>query len=295
MLVDNLSRGKFDEEFIELIEEDKVSFEQMDLTNEKDFQNLDKDFDYAYHLAAVNGTRYFYEMPEKLLKINLLSTINFLEWVSNTNCKNIFFSSSSETYAGTISRFHEQIPTPETIPLCIEDIFNPRFSYGGSKIIGELLMVNYSKKFNLTCKIIRYHNIYGPRMGYDHVIPEFCVRILKRENPFKIYGGTQTRAFCHVDDAVKASVMIMENSDTRSEIFHVGDEKGEISIQTLAEKLFTLTNFHPEVEILSPPQGSVERRCPSTLKLKNIGFVPTTKLEEGLEKTFSWYKSNFKN
>jgi len=72
-----------------------VSFEQIDLTQEKDFQNLDNDFDFAYHLAAVNGTRYFYEIPDKLLKINILSTINFLEWVRKTNCKNIVFSSSS--------------------------------------------------------------------------------------------------------------------------------------------------------------------------------------------------------
>jgi len=272
-----------------------VSFEQIDLTQEKDFQNLDNDFDFAYHLAAVNGTRYFYEIPDKLLKINILSTINFLEWVRNTNCKNIVFSSSSETYAGTISHYNEQIPTPETIPLCIEDIFNPRFSYGGSKIIGELLMINYAKKSNITCKIIRYHNIYGPRMGFEHVIPEFCTRILKQENPFRIYGGNQTRAFCYIDDAVRASVMIMENSGNQTEIFHVGDENGEITIQTLAEKLFSITNFHPNVEKLPPPQGSVERRCPATTKLKTLGFIPSVKIEEGLEKTFSWYKSNFEN
>ncbi len=234
-------------------------------------------------------------MPEKLLKINILSTINFLEWISNTNCKNIAFSSSSEVYAGTISRYHEQIPTPETVPLCIDDIFNPRFSYGGSKIIGELLMINYTKKFDMTCKIIRYHNIYGPRMGYEHVIPEFCTRILKQEDPFKIYGGNQTRAFCYVDDAVKASVMIMEKSGNQTEIFHVGNEDGEITIQTLADKLFSIVKFHPKVEKLPPPQGSVERRCPLTTKLKNLGFTPIVKIEEGLEKTFSWYKSNFEN
>ena len=225
-----------------------------------------------------------------------MSTINFLEWISSIDCKNILFSSSSEAYAGTISHYNEKIPTPEDIPLCIEDVFNPRFSYAGSKIIGELLFVNYSKKYDLRGKIIRFHNIYGPRMGYEHVIPQFCTRILKQENPFKIFGGNQTRAFCFIDDAVQATRDIMEKSDNSIEIFHVGNDQEEISIVELAEKLFTITDFHPKVEILDPPPGSVARRCPSIEKLKNIlDYEPKITLDKGLELTFKWYQINFKN
>lgn len=292
-LVDNLSRGKFDSEVIELLDSKNVKFEQIDLLNKKELEILDSDFDFAYHLAAVNGTKYFYDIPQELLKINILSVINFLDWVSQTHCKNILFSSSSEAYSGTISHYNEKIPTSEEIPLCIEDVFNPRFSYAGSKIAGELLVINYARKFNLRAKIIRFHNIYGPRMGYEHVIPEFCNRIINREDPFKIFGGNQTRAFCFIDDAIRATRDIMEKSDNLIEIFHVGNDKEEIPIIELTEKLFIITDFHPKVEILDPPPGSVARRCPSIEKLKNIlDYEPKITLDKGLELTFKWYQKN---
>ncbi len=291
-IADDLSRGKFDEDLNNLLKLKNVSFKKIDLTNYAEYETLDSNFDFAYHLAAVNGTKYFYEMPEKLMRINILTTLNFLEWVTKTKCKNVMFSSSSEAYAGTISRYKEKIPTPEDIPLCIEDIFNPRFSYGGSKIAGELLFVNYAKKFQLRAKIVRFHNIYGPRMGYEHVIPEFCSRILRNENPFKIYGGHQTRAFCYVDDAVHAIRSIMEKSDNSIEIFHVGNDLEEISINDLADKMFQVTQYFPKKEIENAPEGSISRRCPSIEKLRSkLNYKPQVLLVEGLKKTFDWYKS----
>jgi len=293
-IVDNLSRGKFDQDLHDLLSLNNVKFKKADLTNRDEYDVLDSDFDFAYNLAAVNGTKYFYEMPEKLLKINILTTLNFLEWVASTECKNIMFSSSSETYAGTISRYKEKIPTPEDIPLCIEDIFNPRFSYGGSKIIGELLFVNYARKFNLRTKIIRLHNIYGPRMGYEHVIPEFCRRILQKENPFKIFGGYQTRAFCYVDDAVSVMKSIMEKSGDLIEVFHVGNDLEEISINNLADKLFEIAQYFPKKQIEDAPKGSISRRCPSIEKLRSqLNYKPQIPLLEGLQKTFNWYQSDY--
>jgi len=294
-ILDNFSRGKSDKEFNDLLLKKNIHFKKIDLLK-NDLHKLDDDFDHAYHLAAVNGTRYFYEIPEQLLKINILSTINFLDWVVSTKCKNIMFSSSSETYAGTISHYKEKIPTPEEIPLCIEDIFNPRFSYAGSKIAGELLVINYAKKFELNAKIVRFHNIYGPRMGNEHVIPEFCLKIIRKENPFRIQGGSQTRAFCFVDDAIKAIKSIMEDLPDSIEIFHVGNDLEEISISGLAKKLFDITDFHPEFEILEELPGSVSRRCPSINKLKQtINYEPKVALDKGLKSTFEWYQNNFKN
>lgn len=292
IIADNLSRGQFDSEFENFVNQKNIKFSKIDLTRSDELNQLDGDIDFAYHLAAVNGTKFFYEMPEKLLKINILSTINFLDWIAKTKCKNIMFSSSSETYAGTISRYKEKIPTSEDIPLCIEDIFNPRFSYGGSKIAGELLFVNYARKFNLRAKIVRFHNIYGPRMGYEHVIPEFCLRIIRREDPFKIIGGTPTRAFCYVDDAVRASQLVMENSDNSIEVYHVGNDLEEISILELSRKLFDITDYHPKEDIMDPPKGSISRRCPSIEKLRSkFGFEPMVNLDDGLRQTFDWYKN----
>jgi nucleoside-diphosphate-sugar epimerase len=162
-----------DNELKSLLELDNVTYINCDLTNPNDFDKLDTNYDYVYHLAAINGTKNFYEMPQKVLRVNVLSSINLLDWYIQTKCKKILFTSSSETYAGTMRTSGFSIPTPENVPLCVDDILNPRWSYGGSKIMGELLFLNYSKMNNFDMSIIRYHNIYGGRMGYDHVIPEF--------------------------------------------------------------------------------------------------------------------------
>lgn len=289
-ICDNLSRGRMDEELKELLESG-VSFIQCDLTSAAELGKLDSDYSHVYHLAAVQGTKNFYEIPDKVLRTNLLSSINVLDWFAAAECGKILFSSSSENYAGTIRRFGGQIPTPEDIPLCIDDVKNPRWSYGVSKIAGELLFLNYARARKFRASIIRYHNIYGPRMGFDHVIPEFALRLLQKEDPFKIYGGAETRAFCYVDDAVAATELVMNSPNTDGDIVHIGKED-EISIANLAKKMFDIAGFHPELEMLPAPQGSVQRRCPDTSRLLELGFAARVQLDEGLKRTYEWYKAN---
>jgi nucleoside-diphosphate-sugar epimerase len=164
-IADNLSKGGLqDEELKDFLK--KIKFANVDLTNPKEFSKLDNDYDYVYHLAAINGTKYFYEIPHEVLRVNTLSAINILEWFRNTECGKILFTSSNEAYASTINKLGGPIPTPEDIMLSVEDIKNPRWSYGGSKIIGELFFMNYAKSFDFNMSIVRYHNSYGPRMGF---------------------------------------------------------------------------------------------------------------------------------
>lgn len=293
-IADNLFRGKLDTELRDLIGQKKVSFIKCDLTYPKELKKLDNDYEHVYHLAAINGTRYFYEIPHIVLKVNILSVINILEWFLNNkkNDKKIMFMSSSETYAGTIRKFGAEIPTKEDIPLTIDDVKNERWSYGGSKIVGELFFVNYAKQYKFNMSIVRYHNIYGPRMGHEHVIPQFCQRILRKEDPFKILGSNETRAFCYIDDAVKATQMVMESNKTNGEIIHIGNDKEEIKIIDLAKIMFEISGFRPKLELKPALEGSVMRRCPSIDKLRRLtGFGPKVSLKEGLKKTFEWYKA----
>ena len=288
---DNLSRGQMDKEMEQICQSKNVKFINCDLTDGKESQKLAGNYSHIYHLAAINGTKYFYEKPNEVLRVNILSLVNLLEWVKNSTVDKLLFTSSSEVYAGTARAFTLPVPTPEDVPLTIDDVFNPRLSYAGSKLIGELFMINYSRVFDFPMTIIRYHNVYGPRMGYEHVIPEFNVRILKRQNPFKLYGSTDTRAFCYVDDAVMATKMVMQTSTTNGGIIHVGNPFEEIQILDLAKKMLDLFNFHPPIEILPAPQGSVSRRCPDISKLNRLTlFKPQIALNTGLVKTFEWYK-----
>jgi len=298
-VIDNLSRGQMDGMLKALVERPNVKFIQADMTKVGFFDMLEPYYDNIYHLAAINGTRYFYEKAYEVLRVNILSLMNLLAWINKKNCGKLLFTSSSEAYAGTINRFGEKydfLPTDEDIPLTIDDVYNARFSYGGSKITGELLTINYCRTNDVPFSIVRYHNIYGPRMGYEHVIPEFCKRIFDRENPFSIYGGEETRAFCYVTDAVKATESVMLSDSCDQKTIHIGNSSEEIKIKELAEMLFCLSGIAPDFDIKPAPKGCVKRRCPDTSKLLALtGYSAKTTLAVGLKETYEWYISQFKS
>jgi nucleoside-diphosphate-sugar epimerase len=299
-IIDNLSRGKWDLAFSRLINRENVRYIQSDLTITDYYSLLDNYYDEIYHLAAVNGTRYFYEKPQEVLRVNILSLLYLLEWAQNGRCGKFLFSSSSEAYAGTIRAFPEakrvSIPTKEDIPLCIDDVFNERYSYGGSKLAGELLTINYMRNQKVPFSIVRYHNVYGPRMGFEHVIPEFCQRIYNKQNPFKIFGGDDTRAFCYITDAVAATKLVMENSRCNGHIIHIGNCNEELKIVDLAKKLMHISSFDTKLDIQPSKAGSVSRRCPDTQKLADFtGYIPAVSLDEGLKYTLAWYMDYFKS
>lgn len=294
-IIDNLFRGEVDSELKEIIKMENVKYIEADLTECRFFKKLDGDYDYVYHLAAINGTKFFYEIPDKVLRTNVLSTINILDWFVKSESKKILFPSSSETYAGAMRKFGLPLPTPEDVPLCIEDIKNSRWSYAGSKIIGELLFINYAKKHNFDMVIVRYHNIYGPRMGYEHVIPEFLLRIYNKTDPFPVYGNT-SRAFCYIDDAIEATELVMKNKNCNGEILNIGNNLEEINMVDLAKTMLEVLNYNAKIEIRSAPEGSVDRRCPNIGKLKKItGYKPKINLKEGIELTHRYYYKYFKN
>lgn len=278
-ICDNNYRGKIDD-FIS-----KIKYIECDLTKKEEYKKLG-DYDVVYHLAAINGTKNFYKVPYDVLKFNTLININLIEWCKEKNIQKILYASSSEVYASTPFK---TIPTPEDILVSIEDVYNPRWSYAGSKILGELMIINSGLNFS----IVRPHNIYGPRMGYDHVIPEVISRILKKEDPFKIYGYDQTRSFCFIDDAVKMLEIIMNSNLSNSKIVNLGVDD-EIKIIDLIEKMFQYFNYFPKLDIANPQQGSVDRRCPDVTLLKQIvGKIDKTTLNDGIEKTCQWYKNSF--
>jgi nucleoside-diphosphate-sugar epimerase len=296
-LFDNFTRGKQDDDYKELMKNDNVFLLNRDITDPSSFEDLNN-FDEVYHFAALNGTENFYNYPDKVIKVGVIGTINLLDWFKNQNKGILVFSSSSETYAGAEALLGKNfpIPTPENIPLVISDPRNTRWSYGGSKILGEILMFSYMKKYELADRIaiIRFHNIYGPRMGFEHVIPQFIERIIRRENPFQIFGSNYTRAFCYVDDAVKSINCIVENSKSMNKIINIGKDDEEIKIIDLAKKLFKIENYEVPIIEKKSPEGSVLRRCPDISKLKDLGFTPTISLDSGLSKTYKWYNKYYK-
>eukprot|EP01035_Chromulina_nebulosa_P038205 gene38205-51601_t len=181
--------------------------------------------DEVHHLAFVNGTEYFYSAPELVLDVGVKGMINVIDACRSESVRKLILASSSEVY-----QTPPHVPTDEHAPLLVPDPTNPRYSYGGGKIISELMALNYGRKFFDRVLIFRPHNAYGPDMGWEHVIPQFARRVMDvaakhpvGRLPFEMQGnGSQTRSFCHVDDLV-AGVLVMRDHGEHLGMGDAGD------------------------------------------------------------------------
>tara|TARA_B110000467_G_C18265327_1_gene448859 strand:+ start:29 stop:979 length:951 start_codon:yes stop_codon:yes gene_type:complete len=282
---DNNSRNSFSNQ--KLIE-NNVKLIKGDITNLEDLKKIPKDIDIVYHLAAVNGTKYFYEIPEKVLEINVKGVFNLMECIKSTNCKRIFFTSSSEVYG-----FPSIFPTPENSILSIPDPTNPRFSYSSSKIVGETIIVNYAKSIGIDYTIARLHNAYGPKMGFEHVIPEFIRKVVKKEK-FLVNGdGTESRSFCYISDIIEEIKLITNQSNGKNEIFNIGNPV-ETSINELILELEKIYGNKISPVYTKFKNPGTKRRVPDISKIKKLGYTPKISLSNGLQKTYEWYSDYYK-
>lgn len=286
--VDNFSRGNNDDAYKQVTARGNISSFNIDLSSTEDCKYLPNACDVIYHMAAMNGTQNFYERPYDVTRNCSLPTFNLIDkYVTSGVCKRFVYAGSSEAYASTISNFDWPVPTDENVPLSISDPTNTRWSYGGAKLFGEIQTFNACKQFKCDYTIIRYHNVYGPRMGDKHVIPDFLERM--NNNVYELYGFKDTRSFMYIEDAVDATIALCKSKNARNEIVNVGNEK-EVTILDLGELMMKLANVNETIELHDSPKGSVARRAPNTSKLKKlINYSEKWSLEDGLKKTMEFY------
>jgi nucleoside-diphosphate-sugar epimerase len=285
-IVDDFSRGREDQDLARL----GVPVIHADLASRDAYDQIPHGWDEVYMLVAVVGVRNVVNEPARALRVNTLALMNLLDWIEPD--ERLFFASTSETYAGGVNAGIVAVPTPETVPLMIEDVTAPRFTYAISKMLGEAAVVHTSRAKGFPFVIGRFHNVYGPRSGTDHVIGEMSARAIRRENPFRVWGSDQARAFCYVDDATDAIVRLMSTDDALGEIVHIGSDI-ETTITDLAKLVLRLAEFSPDIEILPAAPGAVVRRVPDLTKLRALtGFEPRVPFEEGVRRTFAWYRAS---
>lgn len=291
-LVDNFARGRIDADLQSVLDRPNVTFIQGDVTDAASFETLPTNFDYIYHLAAVIGVRNVMEKPDKVLYVNAISTLLLFEYAKRLpNLKRILFSSTSEIYAGTLKHFGITVPTPETEPLTLDDISSPRTTYMLSKMYGESICFNYGRLYNIPFTIVRYHNVYGPRMGFLHVVPEMFIKIRDNDgSTIDVASPSHTRAFCYIDDAVQSTILVTEHAQTQGEVINIGNQEQEIAIRDLVKTIAKVMGKTITLNELPDTPGSPARRCPDTSKIKALtGFVPKIGLEEGLSRMYAWY------
>lgn len=243
----------------------------------------------VFHFAYINGTRYFYEKPELVLDVGIRGMLAVVDAVRDNAIKEFYLASSSEVY-----QTPDAIPTDENQCLRVPDPRNPRYSYGGGKITCELLALHAIKPLVEKMVIFRPHNVYGPDMGNEHVIPEL-IRKLKaaateqpdgQPIPLPLKGdGRATRAFIYIDDFVEALMKIVDASSVE-DIYHIGTRE-EVSIAELAHSISALMGIESELVFSAVPAGETPRRVPDTTRLEQLGFNPSVNLEAGLRRVLA--------
>lgn len=293
-VVDDFSGGQKDEELEALTVSERVRVLSMDLSRSDAYRLLER-HDHVYVLASVVGVNRCLEEPEEVIRINTGIIANTTEWLRTAKPARVLFASSSENYAATTDLFDYTIPTPEEVPLTIADTRHPRFTYAATKILGESAFFSYGRRLGIHATVVRYQNIYGPRMGFKHAIPHIIERIFHGEEPVRIYGHEQTRAFAYRDDAAEGTVLALESDASDQEVYHIGNND-EITIDTLTRTIGRLMGYSGEYAPAPTYPGSVSRRCPDVSKAScDLGYAPSVPLEEGLRRTIEWYRSFFES
>lgn len=287
VVVDNMVRGEAGrlQEVVDSIELSRVDV--------RDAEGLSPVFEGAQvviHLAAINGTDNFYRYPEQVLDVGIRGAIAVVNACRDAGVPDLVVASSAEVYQSP-----DVVPTPESVEVMLPDTLNPRYSYGGSKIASELIAFNYGREHFSKVQVFRPHNIYGPDMGWKHVVPQFIARAEQLKGggvagpyQFDIQGdGKETRAFCYVDDAIDGILTMYEHGESR-EIYHIGND-GEIAIEELVARVGEVMDVQLVPRPTPAPVGGTRRRCPDITKMRAIGYEPRVGLLEGLKETAAWY------
>ena len=238
--------------------------------------------DHVLHLAAAVGVFNIIDKPLRSLVTNLRGTENILEAASKHK-KEVSIASSSEIYGKNSSG-----PLNEESDRIVGSPLKSRWSYSEAKAIDESMAIFYHLEIGLIVRIVRLFNTVGPRQvgHYGMVVPRFVAAALKNE-PLTVYGtGDQSRCFCHVSDAIKGILALIDSKETIGDAFNVGNNV-EISIRDLAGQIIKVIGSNSQITAIDYESAykagfeDMQRRIPDISKIKKVvGWKPELSLDE---------------
>ncbi len=245
--------------------------------------------DQIYHLACPASPKAYQKNGIKTIKTCVLGTMNVLGIAKRTNAR-ILLTSTSEVYGDPfVNKQHEEY-RGNVNPI------GPRACYDEGKRVAETLMVEYKRNHNVDIRIARIFNTYGPKMAPDdgRVISSFITACLSNNNISVFGDGKQTRSFCYVTDTVDGLIKLMNSEEYKGPI-NIGNPD-EITIIDMAEKIINIISTNKiKIVHLPLPEDDPLQRCPDISKAKKIlGWYPQINMEDGIEKTISYFKSVIK-
>ena len=272
---------------------DKIEFCHGSILDKSLIDELVSKSDYVVHLAAALGVFNIINKPLASLKTNLQGTENVLE-IADKYKKSILIASTSEIYGK-----NDKVPLNEEDDRIIGHPLKSRWSYSEAKAIDESLSYFYHQEHKLPVRIVRFFNTVGPRQvgHYGMVVPRFISAAIKNES-LQVYGsGDQIRCFCHVDDAVKALLLVMNSEKAIGQVFNIGNNQ-QISIIDLAKKVIEITQSNSKIikipYLEAYPEGfeDMQRRVPDISKIKNaLGWSPEIGLEQIIKDIADFHRS----
>ncbi len=242
--------------------------------------------DAIYNLASPASPVHYQRDPVQTLKTNVIGAVNMLGLAKRLKVP-IFQASTSEVYGDP-----EVHPQPESYWGRVNTI-GPRACYDEGKRAAETLFFDYQRQHGVKIRVARIFNTYGPRMAADdgRVVSNFIVQALKGED-ITIYGdGSQTRSFCYVEDLVAGFMIMMETDQPLLGPINLGNP-GEFTMLELAQQVIEITGSKSQLKFMPLPQDDPKQRQPDITKAKaELGWEPKVQLQQGLEKTISYFKT----
>jgi len=248
--------------------------------------------DYIMHMASRASPFEFEQFPIHIIKTNTIGNINCLEIAKKYHATHLF-TSTSEVYGNPPP---EHCPTPETYFGNVNPN-GPRSCYDESKRLGETIVLNYSRLYDIDVKIVRIFNTYGPRIRYGakfgRVVPNFIDQALHGEN-ITIFGdGSQTRSFTYVVDEITGILKLLFIPEARGIPINIGNDT-EYTVLELAQMIIDLIQSPSQIQFNPLPQDDPERRRPILDRARKIlDWEPFTPVQEGLAKSIDWFKDQW--
>jgi nucleoside-diphosphate-sugar epimerase len=281
VVLDDLSSGKEDN----LAEvRNKITFIKGSISDIEIIRRAIFEADYVIHLAARTSVPFSMKDPIETNRVNIDGTLNVLVAARDAKVKRIVFAASSSAYGET-----------PTLPKVESMEPQPISPYGVTKFVGELYLQTFGRCYGLENVCLRYFNIFGPRQDptsqYSGVMAKFCSAFLEETEPV-IYGdGTQSRDFTYVDNAVQANLLACEAPAASGRVFNIGTGD-RINLNQVVEALGRISGKPLKARHDPPRDGDIrDSQADITRARAVLGYEPTVALEEGLQRTFEWYRA----
>ena len=281
VVLDDLSSGK-EENLAEI--RNKITLIKGSITDIEVVRKAMHEAEYVLHLAARTSVPRSVKDPIESNRINIDGTLNVLVAARDAKVKRIVFAASSSAYGETPT-----LPKVETMQPA------PISPYGVTKFVGELYLQTFGRCYGLENVSLRYFNVFGPRQDpsspYSGVLAKLCTAALEETQPVIFGDGEQTRDFTYVDNAVQANLLAFEAPNVSGRVFNVG-VGGRVSLNNVVELLSKISGTPMEAKHDPPRDGDIRDSQADITQARNfLGYDPQVEFEEGLRRTFEWYKA----